>query len=162
MAKTMAEKLISVLESAVTLRNDAAAGNQKDQFAQETIDALSAAIEEAHKVSVSENVDDEQLESALKLVSEAIKAFKSEAKRLSDEAEAAEAKEDADKKAAEESEKNAAKKISLKGVVLKGSHPQKKGNHSVHLGATIVTFINGEANVSEATAKELKKTGYVE
>lgn len=55
-----------------------------------------------------------------------------------------------------------AKTITLKGVVLKGTDPQLKGSHTIHLGSRIVSFHNGKADVTAEIEQALRNSGYIE
>jgi hypothetical protein len=141
MAKTNVEKLGRLLAAAATLKNEAVVGDQEGNFAQESVDQLSAEIESAQNVAVSEGVTEEQAGDVISQLSEVVKVFKASAIKPP------------------EPTKTEPEKVTLKGVVLKGEDSQKEGNHTVFIGRTIIAFQNGKAEVSKEVAAQLIDQG---
>ncbi|WP_274362749.1 hypothetical protein [Paenibacillus thermotolerans] len=141
MAKSVKEKLASMLDVALELAEEAVIGDQEGQYPQEAADAFKTGLDFAGPVAQSEDATDEQRSEALNVLSDAVKAFKASAVKP--------AKETAT--------------VAVKGVELKDWPEGQEGNHSVFLkGGRIVSFKNGKADVPSELADELEKAGFVE
>lgn len=142
MAKTIKEKLQAAIESAFGLIEKAEVGNQQGQYPQESVNTLQTGIDFAKSVFETEEAEEDAQKSALDVIGEAIKAFKTTVIKP-------------------EIPKEPEKAI-FKGVILKGDGSQKKGIHSLFIGKRIITFIDGKAELPTDLADEVIKAGYAE
>jgi hypothetical protein len=137
LTKTALEKLIDAIAKAAALKDASVIGDQEGQFAQESVDTLSSAIERAQEVVDADNL--QAAETEIKTLNAAVKEF--EASLIN-------------------SLESDSPKVSLKGVVLKGTDSEKKGVHTLFAYGGTVVFHDGEANVSDELAGKLIADGY--
>jgi hypothetical protein len=142
LAKTVIEKLTDAITAGVSLRDNAVVGDQPGEYSKEYVDSLTATIELTKGVAGNENAEQKQQETALSEIGTAIKFFKGSVIKPA------------------EKTPETPNAVSLKGVVLRGTESEKKGNHTIFAYGRTVTFRDGRADVSEELASKLIADGY--
>jgi|GEM_PF-3147254 hypothetical protein len=142
MAKSKLDKLKDAILEARTFADGVVVGNAAGQYEQADVDELDSLIESVELVAQDESLEPSRYDAALTSLDEGFKYFQS--------------------KVIQESAPLAVtsnyKVVSLKG----GSVSQCKGPHTLHYKHTIVSFVDGKAELPESFADELIEAGYAE
>ncbi|RTZ38170.1 hypothetical protein EJ573_02920 [Paenibacillus polymyxa] len=132
MAKSNLDKLKDAIAESTTLLNQAEIGESGGQYPPQSADTFREAVAEAEVLAGTEGVEPSQFDAQATVLNDARSSFL------------------------------ATKIPAIRKVTLHGTPSQRKGAHTIHFKDSIVSFVDGEAQLPDEVADELAKAGYVE
>ncbi|MEE4566835.1 hypothetical protein V2U94_04260 [Paenibacillus polymyxa] len=132
MAKSNLDKLKDAIAESTTLLDQAEIGESGGKYPQQSADTFREAVTAAETLVGAEGAEPSQFDAQTTVLNDARSSFL------------------------------AARIPAVRKVTLRGTPSQRKGAHTIHFKDSIVSFVDGEAQLPDEVADELAKAGYVE